>query len=453
VDRSQPGDVLAGARPSRRLLLVIFLCGAAVTFDGYDLQMLSYVVPTIVREWHISPVQAGLLGSWTFLGLFVGAVVLGAVGDRWGRKRTLILGITIFGVCMGSAGFAADYTQLAALRFAAGIGMGGVLPGAITMLGEYAPDRLRARAVALTTGCFTLGFVFAALLAIAIVPGHGWRPMFQLSYLSLVVGVLVLLWVPESPRYLARRGRYGDAADALRTLYPSLEEKIRQATPEALWGEQPAGGNRVPLRMLWSRVYLASTIKVSFLYFFVQFVVYALDFWLVSLLVAHGFSLVRSYSYGIEQALAATLGGLALAWMVDRVDRRLSIAAIFLGGGVSLVLFGFSSTSAELYVLNFLAGGLIIGGQNVVHVLVMAVYGTELRATAIGWALGIGRLGGILGPLVGGFLLSRAMPFPAYFVIFAVPAILASVTILLLPGRRATASQPVPQTEPAGLSE
>lgn len=383
----------------RRVLGIAAIGGAAVVFDGYDLQSLAYGLPRIVGEWHISPVRAGLLASFTFIGLFIGAVGLGAVGDRWGRRRMLVLGVTVFALFMGTAGFAQDYTQFAVLRFIASIGMGGVLPGTIAMLSEFVPVRLRGRMVAVAAGCFTAGFVLAAVTATLLVPHFGWRPLFHLSYAALIIAVLLAWRVPETPR--------PDAGPAVR------KGKVQFAT-------------------LWSSRYRGRTVTVSLLYLFLQFVVYALDFWMVSLLVRHGLSLVNSYSYAIEQAAAATVGGFALGWVLDRMNQHVALATAFAAGAVCLVLFGFVSSVPMLYVLNALAGAFIIGGQNVVHTLVMGAYSPEVRASALGWALGIGRLGGLLGPLIGGYLLAAALPFPAYFLVFAIPAVLCSATVVVL---------------------
>ena len=415
---------------SRRVYVIAVIAGMAVIFDGFDLQALAYTLPKLVQEWHISSVEAGLLASYTFTGLFVGAVGLGAAGDRWGRKRMLVVGIMVFALFMGSAGFAQSYHQFAVLRFCAAVGMGGVLPGAITMMSEYTPSAFRGRIVAIGGGCFTLGFSVAALLAMAIVPEYGWRPMFHLSYLALVVAALVAWVVPETPQYLASKGRYDEAFATVRRVLPDAGAVPEGVSPRAYFAVEDEEAGRKSFRTLWAPRYLRLTVLVSLLYLFLQFVVYALDFWMVSLLVRNGMSLVGSYGYAIEQALAATVGGFVIGWFLDRFDKRLVMAIAFAGGGVCLFLFGLTESTVMLYVLNALAGGLIIGGQNVVHTLVMGTYATEMRATGLGWALGVGRLGGILGPLVGGFLLDLDLPYPVYFIAFAIPALLSCVTTL-----------------------
>jgi MFS transporter, AAHS family, benzoate transport protein len=423
---------LAKTPLSRRVLLIAAIASSAVIFDGYDLQALAYSLPQIVAAWHVPPVAAGLLASYTFIGLFIGAVGLGTLGDRWGRKRMLVVGVVIFALFMGTAGFAHNYTELAVLRFIASIGMGGALPGSITMLSEYVPVRRRGRMVAVAAGCFTFGFVVAAVVALFVAPNYGWQPMFHLSYLALVVAVLIALVVPETPQYLAIRGRYDSALAVVRKVYPAMRAAVEVTDPAAFFADHNSRKDKKQFRALFSGEHRPATLSLSFLYLFLQFVVYALDFWMVSLLVAHGFSLVHSYSYAIEQAAAATVGGFALGWVLDRVNPHLALAIAFSVGGLCLVIFGFATSVVALYVLNALAGAFIIGGQNVVHVLVMSSYGTETRATGLGWALGIGRLGGLLGPLVGGYLLSFALPFPAYFVIFAIPAVLCSITVAIL---------------------
>ncbi|MFI6345933.1 MFS transporter [Streptomyces sp. NPDC050560] len=415
----------------RRVYAIAAIAGVAVIFDGFDLQALSYTLPKLVAEWHISSVEAGLLASYTFGGLFAGAVGLGAVGDRLGRKRMLVIGIVVFALFMGSAGFARSYEQFVVLRFCAALGMGGVLPGAITMMSEYTPAKFRGRIVAIGGGCFTLGFTVAAVLAMVIVPHHGWRPMFHLSYLALAVAALVAWFIPETPQYLASKGRYDEAFATVRRVFPAAAVP-GAVSPDVYFSVEDESAGRAAFRTLWAPRYLRSTVLVTLLYLFLQFVVYALDFWMVSLLVKHGMSLVGSYSYAIEQALAATVGGLAIGWVLDRVDKRLALAVAFAAGGVCLVLFGFTDAVWALYLLNALAGALIIGGQNVVHTLVMGTYSTEMRATGLGWALGVGRLGGILGPLVGGYLLELDLPYPVYFIVFAVPALLSCGTTLAL---------------------
>jgi MFS transporter, AAHS family, benzoate transport protein len=435
---------LATTRIPRRVLGIAAIASTAVIFDGYDLQALAYALPKIVATWQLSPIEAGLLASYTFVGLFVGAVGLGAMGDRWGRKRMLVVGVIVFALFMGTAGFAQSYAQFALLRFCAAIGMGGVLPGTIAMLGEYVPVHRRGRMIAVTAGCFTFGFAVAAVAATLIVPALGWRPLFHLSYLAMIVAALIAVFVPESVQYLAVRRQFDRAVGTIRKIYPSIWEVARDADPETFFAGPKPGDGRIRFRALWTKRYLGSTVSISLLYLFLQFVVYALDFWMVSLLVAHGLSLVNSYSYAIEQALAATVGGFVLGWVLDRVNPFAAMAIAFAAGGVCLISFGFATSVVALYVLNALAGALVIGGQNVVHTLVMGVYGPEVRASGLGWALGIGRLGGLLGPLIGGYLLKLSLPFPAYFLFFAIPAVLCAVTVLVLRMVQARRDDPVP---------
>ncbi|MEU4667954.1 MFS transporter [Amycolatopsis sp. NPDC023774] len=435
-------QILTETPMPRRVLAIAAIGGSAVIFDGYDLQSLSYALPKIVAEWHISPVQAGWLASFTFIGLFLGAVGLGALGDRFGRKRMLVLGVSVFAVFMGTAGFAGDYTQFAILRFCAAIGMGGVLPATIAMLGEYVPLRRRGRMTAVSAGCFTFGFVLAAVAATLLVPDFGWRPLFHISYAALIVAALIAWFVPETPQFLATRSRYDEALATVKKVFPLIWPAAQAADPATFFTGPRTENGKIQLRTLWSPHYRNSTFTLSLLYLFLQFVVYALDFWMVSLLVKHGLSLVGSYSYAIEQAAAATIGGFVLGWVLDRMNQYVALSIAFAAGGVCLVLFGFASSVVALYILNALAGAFIIGGQNVVHTLVMATYGPEARATGLGWALGIGRLGGLLGPLIGGYLLAASLPFPVYFLVFAVPAVLCSITVVVL--RAVKSPQPAP---------
>jgi MFS family permease len=229
--------------------------------------------------------------------------------------------------------------------------------------------------------------------------------MFHISYLALAVALLIAVLVPEKPQYLASKGRYEEAFETVRKVFPAVAATADVTDPAAYFAIDGTGRGG-QFRALWSARYRQATVLISLLYLFLQFVVYALDFWMVTLLVGHGLSLTHSYSYAIEQALAATAGGFVLGWILDRMDKRITLAVAFAAGGLCLVCFGLTSAPVALYALNALAGALIIGGQNVAHTLVMGTYGVDTRATGLGWALGIGRLGGLLGPLIGGYLLA-----------------------------------------------
>lgn len=265
--------------------------------------------------------------------------------------------------------------------------------------------------------------------------------MFHISYLALAVALLIAVLVPETPQYLASKGRYEEAFETVRKVFPAVAATADVTDPAAYFAIDGTGRGG-QFRALWSARYRQATVLISLLYLFLQFVVYALDFWMVTLLVGHGLSLTHSYSYAIEQALAATAGGFVLGWILDRMDKRITLAVAFAAGGLCLVCFGLTSAPVALYALNALAGALIIGGQNVAHTLVMGTYGVDTRATGLGWALGIGRLGGLLGPLIGGYLLALHLPFPVYFIIFAVPAVLCSLTVLALRASRSRQDRP-----------
>jgi MFS family permease len=153
---------------SPRQWIIVVLCTLAVIFDGYEMQMISYVMPIISKEWHLTPIQSGMIGSWGFVGMLFGAIILGILADYIGRKKTLILGLSVFSVFIGCGMFSQGFVQLATFRFLGGLGMGGVLPIAITLISEFAPIRLRARTIGVVTGGFTLGFALAATLSTVI---------------------------------------------------------------------------------------------------------------------------------------------------------------------------------------------------------------------------------------------------------------------------------------------
>lgn len=431
-------DYLINSMPfSPRQWIIVVLCTLAVIFDGYEMQMISYVMPIISKQWQLNPIQSGIVGSWGFVGMLFGAIILGLIADYIGRKKALIVGLGVFSIFIGCGVLSTSFVQLATFRFLAGLGMGGVLPIAITLISEFAPIHLRARTIAIVTGGFTLGFALAATLSTLIIPVYGWKPMFVIGMTPLLFVPFLILYLPESIRFLLGKNKPEEAAKIILKLQRSAGINDFTLNPSDLVIVDEDQTNKSTIRELWSKNYRMITLRSSFMYLFLQIVVVAFNFWLAPILIAKGFSLVRSYSYGIEQGLAAAFGGFLLGWFIDfaskKYSRKYSMAVIFIIGAISLWLFSSADSITALFVFNGLASMFIIGGQNIVHSMITDVYPTRMRSTAVGWGLGVGRIGSILGPTLGGILLSLQFSPNIYFVLFSLPLLIVTFIILSFP--------------------
>ncbi|GAB6171121.1 MFS transporter [Paradesulfitobacterium aromaticivorans] len=426
-------------------VLLLLITGSALIFDGYDSQIIAYIMPKVLGEWHLSPVVAGSLASYGFLGLMIGAAGFGMISDRIGRKKSLMLSIGIFSLFSGLTFFAPNFKAFVTLRFLAGLGMGGAMPIAITLVSEFAPAKIRAKAVTGMFGGFTLGWAVAGLMAMLVIPSFGWRPLLLMGLLPVLIIPVIAIYLPESVRFLSHKGRYAEAISNMQKI-----ERMAGISPRT-WREQDftesgatgavkaADGSKSGdglhalggLKVLFSPGLRWMTVLVWLTYFFNLLVIYGLASWLPSLLVKSGFSLVKSYSYGMIQSLGATAGGFLLGWVMDRFGRKAGLSLFYFLGGLALWVFAFATSNLLLLLAGAATGVFIIGTQIAQHVITGEIYPTQVRSSGVGWALTIGRLGSIIGPLLGGLIQMGNFSFGQYFLIFSIPAFLCAALVLL----------------------
>ncbi len=409
--------------------LVLVLAGVTLVFDGYDSQVLAYVMPQLIREWKLSPVVAGSIASFGFAGLMVGAAGFGMIADRIGRKRALLAALVVFSTFSGAAYWATTFQVFCVLRFLAGLGMGGAMPLTITLVSEFAPARVRAMAVTAMFGGFTLGWALAALAAMLVIPLLGWRMLLLFGFLPIALVPVLMVALPESIRFLSSRGRYEAARREIRKL-----ERAARVSPRT-WADATlaptAVAQRGSVRQLFRPGLARMTILIWATYFANLLVVYGLATWLPTLLVRSGHSLVRSYGFGLVQAVGASVGGFLLGWMMDAFGRKAGLVIAYLLGGIVIWLFGIVTAPLALYVIGAATGVFAIGAQIAQHVVTGEVYPTEIRSTGVGWALTVGRIGSIAGPLLGGALQSAGLGFGQYFLIFAIPSFVCAALVLV----------------------
>ena len=408
--------------------LVLLLVALTLIFDGYDSQVVAYIMPKVLKEWKLTPIVAGSLASYGFMGLMVGAAGFGMLSDRIGRKKTLMTCIAIFSVFSGAAFLAPSFKVFVALRFLAGLGMGGAMPIAITLVSEFAPSKIRAKAVTAMFGGFTLGWAVAGLMAMLIIPSFGWRPLLLIGLLPVLFIPVIAKYLPESVRFLAGKKDYDGAIREMRKIEAMVGAAPRNWTPEDF--AQPAQQSKGSVKALFGKGMAGMTIIVWITYFFNLLVVYGLSSWLPSLLVKSGFSLVKSYSYGIIQSVGATVGGFILGLVMDKFGRKAGLSLFYVCGGITLWIFGYATSNTALLLAGAGTGVFIIGTQIAQHVIAGEIYPTHVRSTGVGWALTIGRAGSIIGPLLGGWLQMGGFSFTQYFLIFSIPCFICGVMVL-----------------------
>ena len=416
--------VIDNARFTRFHWMVVALCALLLIFDGYDLFIYGVVLPVLMAEWGLTPVQAGALGSYALFGMMFGAFIFGPLADRIGRKKGIAICFVLFSLATFLNGFAKTPTEFGIFRFIAGLGCGGLMPNAVALMNEYAPKRARSTLVALMFSGYSLGGMLSAGLGIYVLPRFGWQAMFYAAAVPLLLLPLILWKLPESVGFLVRQGKDKEARDMLARVNPDVK-----IGAEVQLVATDAKGAGVPMLDLVKDGRAAGTIMIWLAFFCCLLMVYALGSWLPKLMAGAGYSLGSSLSFLLALNFGGMAGAIAGGWLGDRFSLPKVVLAFFAVGTVAIALLGFNSPMPLLYLLIFIAGATTIGTQILLYANTAQFYPLVMRSTGLGWASGVGRTGAIVGPLLGGSLLAAALPLKLNFVAFAVPGLVAALAM------------------------
>jgi MFS transporter, AAHS family, 4-hydroxybenzoate transporter len=422
-------DFIDGQPVGRFQLRLLLTCAAVLFLDGFDTQAIGYVAPALAKEWGLTKGALGPVFSAGLFGLMIGALVFGPLADRIGRKKIIILSTLAFGLGALATAFVNDLNTLLAIRFLTGLGLGGAMPNAIAMTSEFNPRRRRATMVMIMFCGFSVGAALGGLLAAALIPQFGWRSVFVVGGVAplLLVPVLVLR-LPESVRFLALTGRANEAvAGLLRSISPGTA--FPPATRFVIHEPQLTG---IPVLHLFGQGRTVVTVLLWVVFFMSLLDIYFLSNWLPTVLNDLGSSVASSAAIGSMLQVGGVVGTFALGSVIDRFSFRalalVYLMAVFAVGAIGQL--GHSIIFVTMAI--FAAGFCIVGGQIAANALAAAYYPTSVRATGVGWALGIGRVGSIVGPLVGGALLTMKWSTGAVFMAAAAAALCASLAAFTL---------------------
>lgn len=424
-------DHLIDSRPVGRFHVVLLaLTGSVMFLDGLDTQAISFVAPVVAKEWHLPLAALGPLFSASIVGLMVGYLLLSPLANKLEHRRLVVLSVAIFGVFTLLCSVAGDENQLIAFRFLTGVGLGGAIPSAVALTSEFAPARRRSTFVMFIYCWFALGFVAASLLSGAVIPEWGWRAMFVIGgVLPLMLAVVLMRFLPGSPSQLLRQGAApARLHDTLRRLAPDLD-----AGTTIVPADRQTQGS-APLVELFQRRWLPITILLWVAFALNLGVFYAMQSWLPTILGRLG----HDTSTAIAATALTTVGGILAAMVIgtsmDRRGAAGTLGVVYLLGAALVALLGFALTGSTVFLLvaALLAGTCVSGGQMSVIALVAVLYPPRLRSTGVGWALGVGRAGGIVGPLVVGVALGAGAAPRSVFFVMAAAFLVASGTVFAL---------------------
>jgi AAHS family 4-hydroxybenzoate transporter-like MFS transporter len=426
---------LEGQRIGALQLRVALICFLAQTFDGFDLNSIGMAAPALSQAWHLPGAAFSITFVMSSIGIMAGALVSGPIGDRLGRKPVLLASLVLLTISSFACIHAPSIPVLAALRFITGLGIGTLMPASVALACDYVPERRRAGMIMVVfTGAPLGGFAGGQLVA-QLLPTYGWTVIFMLGgILPLVLIPVVLFWLPESPRFLLKKGRL---TPANLQLFRRLEIDPAQ-TDHALDIAQ-----RNPVAGLFRDGLAITTALVWILYFSNLLSMYLISYWMPTVLHMIGMT-------PADAVFAASLGNagpLVSLFVIAPLSVRFrpqSVVAVSLAGGIfAIAAVGLLNLPyLPLLAVIFLIGCFTVGSMTAINGMTAALYPARVRNTGMGWALGIGRLGGIAGPWLGGALLTLGWPPRAIFLFACVTALVATLSVLML---RAQVRQPSAQ--------
>jgi AAHS family 4-hydroxybenzoate transporter-like MFS transporter len=411
---------------------VIVLCALVALLDGFDTQAIAYVAPRIAQDWGVPPSSFGPIFSAGLVGLMLGAFIFGPVADRIGRKTVILFATAAFGLFALLTATAASLDQLLLYRLLTGVGLGAAMPNMISLTSEYAPARLRATAVMIMFCGFPLGSTIGGLIAGPLMEVYGWQGVFVMGGVVPLILLPVLMFaLPESVRFLAMRGRSeARIGKVLRRIDPQASTADFIAEIQAESGSAAKGFS---VLQLFKEGRAPGTLLLWVTFFMNLLVMYFLVNWLPTLIRESGLPLNLAILSSAILNLGGVVGAIILARMIDRWSPFAVLGAAYAVSAVFIVLIAYGATSAPVMLTAAaLAGFGIVGGQIGCNAVAAALYPTAIRSTGVGWALGFGRIGAILGPLIGGALLAGGWTPKAIITIAAAPALAAGAAVFLL---------------------
>ncbi|MDD0817889.1 MFS transporter [Bacillus cereus] len=382
---------------SKRKLLGI--AGLGWLFDAMDVGMLSFVMVALQKDWGLSTQEMGWIGSINSIGMAVGALVFGILSDKIGRKSVFIITLLLFSIGSGLTALTTTLAMFLVLRFLIGMGLGGELPVASTLVSESVEAHERGKIVVLLESFWAGGWLIAALISYFVIPKYGWEVAMILSAIPALYALYLRWNLPDSPRFQKVEKR------------PSVIENIKS---------------------VWSGEYRKATIMLWILWFSVVFSYYGMFLWLPSVMVLKGFSLIKSFQYVLIMTLAQLPGYFTAAWFIERLGRKFVLVTYLIGTACSAYLFGVAESLTVLIVAGMLLSFFNLGAWGALYAYTPEQYSTVIRGTGAGMAAAFGRIGGILGPLLVGYLVALQASLSLIFTIFCGSILIGVFAVIIL---------------------
>lgn len=389
---------------SRNKLLGV--AGVGWMFDAMDVGILSFVIAALAVDWGLSSSQMGWIGSVNSIGMAVGALLFGVLADKIGRKQIFMWTLLLFSVASGISAFTTTLAAFLVLRFFVGMGLGGELPVASTLVSESVKAEERGRVVVLLESFWAGGWLIAAILSYFVIPAdfwpiEGWRVALLLTAIPAFYAIYIRMKLPDSPQFAVK------IESKKRSIFQNMSE-------------------------VWSKKYARSTLMLWILWFAVVFSYYGMFLWLPSVMVGKGFDLISSFKYVLIMTLAQLPGYFTAAWFIEKFGRKFVLVTYLLGTAASAYVFGGADTITTLLISGMLLSFFNLGAWGALYAYTPEQYPAVVRGTGAGMAAAVGRIGGVFGPLLVGSMLTKGYDISHVFTIFCVAIVIGVIAVILL---------------------
>jgi len=417
---------------------IFILCGICMVLDGFDVQAMGYVAPALLQDWHVDKSSLGPVFGAGLFGLLIGSLVFSMVADKLGRRPVLIVSTFFFGLCMLATPFSSTIQELITIRFITGLGLGAIMPNSMALCGEFSPKRKRISIMMLISCGFTVGAMFGGVVSAALIPTYGWQSVFYLGgVLPLIIAGLMIVYLPESIQFQVLSGKSSSTTRAVLKKVLPLQRVPEDA--ELVVAERNSSG--VPVMALFQEGRTVGTLAIWAVSFLNMIALYFLSNWLPTIAKLAGLSLENAVLVGATLQLGGTFGTIAMGGMIDRIGFKRVLVPCFATAAVFIALIGHSvGAIALLFVIVFVTGFAVVGGQPAINAMAANYYPTALRTTGVGYSLGVGRIGSVIGPVVGGQLIGLNWGQESLFHLVAVPSVF--IVLILLFGARTVQAVP-----------
>lgn len=432
LSRNERLDRLPVTGKHKRLLVG---SGIGWALDAMDVGLISFIMAALAVHWGITPTQSSWLASIGFVGMALGAIFGGLLADKFGRRHVFALTLLVYGLATGASALSTGLAMLLVLRFIVGLGLGAELPVASTLISEFSPVKVRGRMVVLLEAFWAVGWILAAVIGTFVVgaSASGWRWALALGMAPAFYALFVRMKLPESVRFLESKGKHAEAEDIV-TSFEAEAEAEGKELPESAAAPTYAEED-VTSSSIWSRSLRGRTAALWTIWFCVNLSYYGAFIWIPSLLVADGFTLVKSFSFTLIITLAQLPGYAAAAWLIETWGRRPTLATFLVGSACAAGLYGFADSTALILIAGCLLSFFNLGAWGALYAIGPELYPTHLHGAGTGAAAGFGRLASIIAPLIVPVILAGAGAH-WLFILFAAAFAIAASAAFALPEQR-----------------